>query len=150
MQQCGDLAQLLAAQFRRAAKQARLEADAIFRDALDAKHIQAAVARNVRGLGSPGRDRAHSGGDDQRHTFATAFIRITIRQQGRQTLRLFSSHSGLGGNKMYKAGVNARDLRMDSDQIGQELLGAERAQGVSTLKLSQMQGHEAACLCEGW
>jgi len=51
---------------------------------------------------------------------------------------------------VHKSGADARDLGVDGDQIGQELLGAERAQGVSTLKLSQMQGHEAACLCEGW
>jgi hypothetical protein len=43
----------------------------------------------------------------------------------------------------------AGDLGVDGDQIGQKLLGAERAQGVSTLKLCQMQCHVAACLCEG-
>src|SRR5690606_6734870 len=43
-----------------------------------------------------------------------------------------------------ESGANARDLGMDGDQIGQELLGAERAERVSALKLSQMQGHVAA------
>ncbi len=90
------------------------------------------------------------GGDDKSHAFASTDVRVSIRQQGRQTLGLLRSRCRLGGDKMHEPGTDTRDLGMDGDQIGQELLGAERAQGVSTLKLCQMQGHVAACLCEGW
>ncbi len=150
VQQRGDLRGLLCAQLGLATEQAGLHLDTELGHALHAEHVQAAVAGNVGGLGGPRRDRAQTGRDDESRTFASARIGVAIRQQGRQTLRLLGGRGGLGGDKMHKSGGDTRDLGVNSDQIGQELLGAERAQGVSTLKLSQMQGHEAACLCEGW
>ena len=150
MQQRCNLADVLRAQLRRATQQARLERHAELGDALHALDRQAAVTSNVSGFGSPRRDRAQTGSNEQRQAVVATFVGVSVCQQGRQTLRLLSSGGSLSGNNMNKAGGNARDLGMDSDQVGQELLGAERAQGVSTLKLSQMQGHVAACLCEGW
>jgi hypothetical protein len=87
-------------------------------------------------------------GDDEGQAFSAARIGVSISQERRRR-SCMRRNCALGGNQVHKACRYAGDLGVDGDQIGQKLLGAERAQGVSTLKLCQMQCHVAACLCEG-
>ncbi|MNT57378.1 hypothetical protein D3C72_1947420 [compost metagenome] len=131
MQQRGDLGGLLCAQLRRATQQAGFEAHSVFGNALHAEHVQTTVARNIGRLRRPGRDRAQARRNDKGQALVIACIGIAIGQQGRHALRIGTSQGLIGGHQMYKTGSNARYFWMDRRQCGQQLLGAEGAQGVT-------------------
>ncbi|MPM61856.1 hypothetical protein SDC9_108719 [bioreactor metagenome] len=141
MQQRGDLAELLGRQFRRAAQQAGLQADAVFRHALHTVHVQAAVARNVGRLRGPGRNCAQARCDDYRSAFSRAFIGVAIGQQRHQALGHIQRQRALGRHQMHIAGRNAGDLGVDGFESRLQLLDAESADGVPAVKLGDVQGH---------
>ena len=130
MQQRGNMRALGFIQSR-LAKQARLQRDAVLRDALDALDGQAAVMGNVGGFGRPGRHGAESRGDDEdRRVWRFAFWRSTgfaIRQQGRQLGFKGFGRCRLGGHKVHKAGTDADDLVVHRLQAGQQLQHAKVA-----------------------
>src|SRR5256885_2157806 len=72
-------------------------------------------------------------------------IWVSIGQERLEALLQCGRGCGVRGHQVHEARGNAGDFGMDGDQFGQELLGAERAESVSTLQLCQMQGHVAAC-----
>ena len=145
VQQRRDLAQLLGREFGRAAQQAGLELDAVFGHALDALYRQAAVARDVGGFRSPGRNRAQARRDDDGQAFAAARIGLAVGQQRREAAVCVGIGCGLGGHQVHEARGHTADLGVDGFQGGEQLSGAERAQGVAALQLGQMQSHVAAC-----
>lgn len=151
MQQGGDLAQLLGGQLGCLAQQARFQAETVFGDALHAADSDAAVARNVSGLGGPGRQSSQTGSNNQCGTFLRPFIGVAIRQQRRQALLLCGRGRSIGGNQVHKPCGNATDLGVDGLEGGLELLSAERAEGVTARQRGDVQGHGSGLLgCEGW
>lgn len=113
-------------------------------------HLKAvAVSRASVVLPTPGGpqkiDRSQARRDHQGGTVGRAFIGVSIGQERLEALLQCGRGCGVRGHQVHEARGNAGDFGMDGDQFGQELLGAERAESVSTLQLCQMQGHVAAC-----
>ena len=151
MQQGGDLAQLLGGQLGCLAQQARFQANAVLSDALDAADGDAAVARNVGGLGGPGRQGSQTGSNNQCGTFLRPGVGVAIGQQGRQPLLFGSRRRRIRHHQVNKPRRNGGDLGVDGLQGGLELLSAERAEGVTARQRGDVQGHGSGLLgCEGW
>ena len=141
VQQGRYLTQLLGGQLGRLAQQPRLQADAVFGGALDPANGQTAVARNVGGLGSPGRQRAQTRRDDEDGAVARARIRVAVGQQGGQALKLGRRGRGVGGHQVHKACRNATDPGVNGLKGGLQLLGAKGAEGVAARQRGHVQGH---------
>ena len=146
MQQGGDLAQLFGCQLGRPAQQAGFQADAVFGDALHTANGDAAVARNVGGLGGPGRERAQARSNDEDRAVLRACIRVTVGQQGSQALLFCRSGCRLGGHQAHETRRDATDLGVDRLQGGLKLLGAEGAEGVAARQRGHVQGHGSGLL----
>ncbi len=144
VQQRGDLAQLLGAQ-RALGQQAGLERQAVFGDALDPLDREAAVASDVGRLGRPGRD----GTDARRHhdqgASGFALVGLAVGQQGLPLLELLGRQRHQRVDQVHETGRNAADLVADGLQSGQELLGAEVAEGVAAFDRGDVLGHGVAC-----
>ena len=130
MQQRGNMRALGFIQSR-LAKQARLQRDAVLRDALDAFDGQAAVVGNVSGFGRPGRHGAESRGNDKHrgvwHFSFKHSPRLTVSQQCRELFFQGFGRCRLGGDKVDKAGTDAGDLVVNRLQAGQQLQHAKVA-----------------------
>ncbi|ABM42454.1 conserved hypothetical protein [Acidovorax sp. JS42] len=148
VQERRNLLQLLGAQLGLATQQAALEADAVFGNALDAAHHQAAVVGDVRGLGRPGRHRAQARSDIQHHAVPRAGVWVAVGQQRGQALTRCGIGCGVASYQVHEARRNAVDLGMNGRQGGLQLLGAEGAEGIAALQRGDVQGHGSG-LCGG-
>ena len=126
-------------------EQATAQPDAVDHHALNTRQRQAAVAGDVAGFGSPGRDRSQAWCD---HTYGGVFGRcigsIAVLQQGgkprmqgccRHVLRV------LRGDQMHILRADAGDVGAHPLQGGQQTRRAESGQGVAAGKGADVQGH---------
>jgi hypothetical protein len=140
VQQRGHLGQLLLRQ-RGAAQQAVLHLHAVFHGTFHTAHLQAAVARNVGGLGGPGRHRAQARRDDDGGAIQRALVGVAVGQQRGQALVLLGRGGCIRGHQVHEARRNGGNLRVDGFECGLELLGAKGAEGVAARNRGQVQGH---------
>ena len=123
------------------AQQTAFERDAVFGDALHPPDRQAAVVGDVGGLGGPGRDGAETRRHHDGRAGGAAGSRLTILQQCRQPLHFRAGRGVVGYHQVDKTGGKAADPVVDGLQPGEQLLDAERAEGVAALELGDVQGH---------
>ena len=138
MQQGGHLRQLRLGQGR-LAQQSGFEADAVFGDALDPVHRQAAIVGNVGGFGSPGRHGAKTRRDHNQRTVLRAGIGFAVVQQGGQLLLQRGAGRLIGANQVHMARGNATDFFMHGLQPRQKLLNTESAKSATALKRGDVQ-----------
>ena len=129
VQQGRYLTQLLGGQLGRLAQQPRLQADAVFGGALDPANGQTAVARNVGGLGSPGRQRAQTRRDNDGRALRGAAIGVAIGEQRHQAL--VEAGQGVGGQVFQFTQVQP-DFQHGT--VGPEV-GAAQESGAQELKV---------------
>ncbi len=150
VQQAGHGPALLGRERGLAAQQPRFEGDAVFDQALHPVDHQAAVARDVGGLGGPGRDGAQAGHDEQRggavgfEPEVGRFGRLAVGEQLAQAALGGAVGGGVEGHQVHEARAQADDAVMDGGEAGKKLLDSEVADGVTAIKSAQVQGHGGA------
>jgi hypothetical protein len=114
----------------------------VFDRALDAAHGQAAVVRDVGGLGGPGRDGAQAGRDDEGLAARFAVEGLAIGQQCGQALALGAGGAVGPRPPGGRSGPRAPStLSWTACRRGKQLLDAEVAEGTAALELGDVQGH---------
>ena len=109
----------------RAAEQRLLQAQRVGRDALDAVHGAAAVARDVGGFRGPRRDRAQARADDDGPGRIGRFGRVAVAQQFGEALAQRRRERCVAPDPVHEAGFDAGDARCDAFEARGQRFGAK-------------------------
>ena len=108
---------------------------------LDPAHGQTTVVGDVRGLGRPGRHRAHARRDQQHRAVSLTGQGFAVGQQCRQALHEHRVRCAIKRSPVNETGLHAAHAVAHGLQAGQQLLGPKGGQGVAALEGLEVMGH---------